>query len=222
MYHIIGRQRTGTTILGEYVRENSIDKQYYGEFFLDRWHITDNGKLIENCYPDFVFFQVERKFNFLEMLKDENRLMQFKVFPYHLVEFGYEKRLYELLSDLKLLTIKRNPFDVFLSATYQNKTKWKIRHRKTKFQDGRLSLEPFSVDKNEVASFIKRWKVEEEFLSKLNAFHSFTYEEINTQHLQEFFKVKIEEYHAPLNIDYRSLIINLNETEKAFNREFTL
>lgn len=223
MHHIVGRQRTGTTLLGEYVRNFIGPENFYSsEFFLDNWEIDSNGKIKQNQKEstNFIISQLERKFNFLEILKDENRLPSFKIFPYHLIRLGYKERLYNLLQDLKLLTVKRDPFDTFLSVSYQNKTEWKIRHKKTADKDQIIQLKSFYINDFEIKKYVKEWKIEEEFMLRLNFFHEFEYSDINTQHLRNFFNVNFNEFHSPLNVDYRSLVINIHEVEDFFIKEF--
>jgi len=222
MYHVIGRPRTGTTILSEYAAVANKQK-WYLEFFLDTYKI-ENGKIVEHEHPigwnakngfKRLPYQVEQKFEYLENLKQQGKMIPFKIFPYIFIGSEYEDRLYDLVKDFKLLTIMRDPLDTFLSYSYQDITGWQTPHRTIK-NNVDVSIDKCYIGIDRVKLYINRFKREEEFLSRLNYHHIFNYDDINDKHLQDFFGVKIKEWNFPMNIDYRSLIKNIDAVEFAF------
>jgi hypothetical protein len=216
-YVVVGHQRTGTTYLMDYVRaQSNFNKvKFTNEFFLDRNYLSLNGDWNTLKIETPTKKQIERKFNYFEILKEENMCHPFKVIPYKIILDGYEKRLYDLLNGFKLLTIERNPFDTFLSWVYQNKTNWIHSHKHIN-EDLKLEKNSFDVDILNINYYLKRYEIEKKFISKLNLFHTFKYEELTEENLKIFFNIKNASKKIPMDIDYRSCIKNIDFVEKKF------
>ena len=224
---VVGHKRTGTTYLMNYVNEKAQFKEFNftSEFFLDENYLDDEADWINDWINDWIkdYYlntcdkkQIERKFNYFEILKEEGRLHPFKVLPFALIEQGYEKRLHQLLDGIKILTIDRDPFDSFLSYMYQRKTNWANSHR---FINRKQNIEEvtFNVDTSDIKSYLKKYKVEKDFISSLNIFHRFEYEELTPENMKNFFGIKNKkDIYVPMNINYRQLITNINFVENEF------
>ena len=216
---VVGHKRTGTTYLMNYVNEKAQFKEvkFTTEFFLGRNYLDNEADWINDYYLNtYDKKQIERKFNYFEILKEEGRLHPFKVTPFELIKDGYEKRLHELLDGIEILTIDRDPFDSFLSYMYQRKTNWANSHR---FINRKQNIEEvtFNVDTSDIKSYLKKYKVEKDFISSLNIFHRFEYEELTPENMKNFFGIKNKkDIYVPMNINYRQLITNINFVENEF------
>ena len=220
-YVVVGHKRTGTTYLMNYVYKHFgfEEHNFIAEFFLSRYYLDENGSWHKFKSKIYNKKQINRKFNYFEILKEQEKCHPFKIFPYNLIQGGYEERLKELLSGFKILTIRRDPFDSFLSYIYQNRTNWKNTHRCV-FRTQHIEEFDYVIYKEEINLYINQYKIEKSFIDSLDIFHTFEYKDINTANLQNFFDIKINEHHSPLNVDYRKLVININEIEKEFYRNF--
>jgi hypothetical protein len=219
---VVGHQRTGTTYLMNFVNEKEQFKEvkFTTEFFLGRNYLDNEAVWIKDLIKDYYLNtydkkQIERKFNYFEILKEEGRLHPFKVIPFELIKNGYEKRLHELLDGIEILTIDRDPFDSFLSYMYQRKTNWANSHR---FINRKQNIEEvtFNADTSDIES-LKIYKVEKDFISSLNIFHRFEYEELTPENMKNFFGIKNKkDIYVPMNINYRQLITNIDFVENKF------
>jgi hypothetical protein len=220
---VVGHQRTGTTYLMNFVNEKEQFKEvkFTTEFFLGRNYLDNEAVWIKDLIKDYYLNtydkkQIERKFNYFEILKEEGRLHPFKVIPFELIKNGYEKRLHELLDGIEILTIDRDPFDSFLSYMYQRKTNWANSHR---FINRKQNIEEvtFNADTSDIESYLKIYKVEKDFISSLNIFHRFEYEELTPENMKNFFGIKNKkDIYVPMNINYRQLITNIDFVENKF------
>jgi hypothetical protein len=220
-YVVVGHRRTGTTYLMDYVcaQSNFNKVESINEFFLDRNYLSLNGDWNTLKIETPTKKQIERKFNYFEILKEENMCHPFKVIPYKIILDGYEKRLYDLLNGFKLLTIRRDPFDSFLSYIYQNRTNWKNTHRRL-FRTQHIEEFKFIIYEPEIDHYINQYKIKKNFINKLDIFHTFEYEDLTPKNLSSFFNIKKnKENYLPMNIDYRRLIINLEDIEKKFRKK---
>jgi len=219
-YVVVGHKRTGTTYLMNYVYEHFDFKEYnfIAEFFLSSYYLDRNGSWHNLELEIYDKKQIDRKFNYFETLKDRENCHPFKIFPYNLIYYGYEERLKELLSGFKILTIRRDPFDSFLSCIYQNRTKWKNTHR-CLFAAQHIEEFKFTIYRSEIDHYINEYKIEKNFIDNLNVFHIFEYKDITAKKLSSFFNIeKRKENFLPMNIDYKKLVINLEETEEKFRK----
>jgi hypothetical protein len=220
-YVVVGHKRTGTTYLMNYVYEHFDFKEYnfIAEFFLSRYYLDRNGSWHNLELEIYDEEQINRKFNYFETLKDQNACHPFKIFPYNLIQHGYEERLKELLSDFKILTIHRDPFDSFLSYSYQKRTNWENTHRRL-FKIQHIEEFKFTICKSEIDRYINQYKMEKNFINNLDIFHTFEYEDITSKNLSLFFNIeKKKEIYLPMNIDYKKLLTNLEETEEKFRKK---
>ena len=64
----------------------------------------------------------------------------------------------DYLDGYKILTINRNPFDAFLSYTYQNYTHWKNPHRQVK--DNKFMEVSFKIDCSFIGKFCDELKIQ--------------------------------------------------------------
>jgi hypothetical protein len=220
-YVVVGHKRTGTTYLMNYVYEAFGFKEYnfIAEFFLSSYYLDESGSWHNLGLKIYDKKQIDRKFNYFETLKDQNACHPFKIFPYNLIQYGYKERLKELLSGFKILTIQRDPFDSFLSYIYQNRLDWKNTHRRL-FRTQHIEEFKFIIDEPEINHYINHYKVEKNFINNLDIFYTFEYEDITSKNLSLFFNIeKKKEIYLPMNIDYKKLLTNLEETEKKFRKK---
>lgn len=218
---IVGHKRTGTTHLVQYLYELHKFKSwnFISEFFLDTNYLSEDGIWLNDLLNLNADQQIKRKFNYFELLKENNSCHPFKVLPYSLINQGYESRLENLLNGFKIITIERDPFDSFLSHVYQDKTCWNTPHRIIKSNQDIKEFK-FSINFLEIKSYLEKYKIEKQFIEKLDIFHTFKYEDLHSQHLEDFFGFKIKPLHAPMNIDYRSLVTNIDCVEKKFKEQY--
>jgi len=207
VYQLVSSHRTGSSLLNSFcVNEN--DGFGFSEIFLDPSYAS---------ISILRYGTVEEKFEFLEYYKSKVIHFSIKIFPAKILyqDLKYKKLLTSYLQDYKIVTIKRNPLDSFLSSCYQDETKWKIAHRE-KNKVPKI-IPKFSIDLDKINIFCHKWNTDFNFIKSLDIHHIFLYENLTVAHLQKYFKTNFVPNTKPMNIDYRSLISNIDEVEEKFN-----
>ena len=206
-YQIVGSPRMGTSFLANMAL---IENNYVGlsEFFEPASESVLN--------KDFSHYTIDERFKYLEECKLKNIHYVLKIFPYKLISIGYKDQLVNYLKDYKILTINRNPFDACLSFCYQIHTRWKTPHR---INNEFYISKPFNVKLRRVSDYVEMYKINTNFLREVNVFKSFEYQDLTVDNLETFFGVKNSTPLSPININYRDLILNLDQVEEVFNNE---
>ena len=188
-----------------------------GEFFQQQ-HYIDNEKI---AYEPLGHANGRDEANKINFLKKYPNKYSFKFIP-HTVPEEFRPDILEYLNDCNLLTIKRNPFDMFLSHTYQKKTGWKQSHGATK-----PLLDKLEINIKDIKYFIKIWDENRKFINNCKIHHTFDYDNLDQQ-LFDFFKVKNT---APriaarqnmkgdrMQIDYKSLLVDYELIKERFQEE---
>ena len=209
IYQVVSSQRTGSTVLNDYALDCH-DRFGFNELFLDNPH-----------HPTALFiknYSTEEKFEFLEYYKSKDVHFTLKVFPNLLIKQGYEQRLFDYLKGYDILTIERNPWDAFLSLSYQNHCGWKTPHRHPDV-DGFIELGAFDINTSIIKDFCEKWKIDFNFIDKLNPYHTFKYRDLTTEKLQRFFNSKHSTVLTPCSLNYKSLATNYTEAKELFYYE---
>lgn len=210
-YQVVATHRTGSTLLNRFC-VNDNDGFGFSELFLNP------------SYTDFTFLDLasmEEKFEFLEYNKKKDIHFSIKIFPKRIIDEGYEDRLYNYLTGYKILTIRRDPFDAFLSSEYQRATNWKFAHRKIMHgsKPENLLEQPLKIDYNSIQLFVDKWNIDYQFINRLNIHKIFNYNELTVNNLQKYFRTKYLPDIIPMNINYRMFVNNLKEVEETFFKE---
>jgi hypothetical protein len=217
----VSSQRTGSSFLHDYVLNKNDGFGLY-EFFLDYRDLKDFVSGDNAWWHDMLRYTFEEKFEFLERCKKENVYVPWKTFPSQILnkDKSYENRLYNLLDGYKILAIDRDPWDTFLSYSYQDYINWKSCHRyyDTEIRDF-IELESFSINLNKIKWFCDTWKINSNFIKKLDIHHIFKYEDLTINNLQEYFQTSYEGKTTPIDIDYRNIAVNIKEAKEMFDYE---
>lgn len=220
-YCVVAMQRTGSSLLNEYVYQAN-DRFGSYEFFLDKEVLhSDGAHSLDHNLTTITLENVLRKFDYLEDLKSKDVYFPIKVIPKHVIKFGdeIENRLKDYLNDFKILTILRNPFDTYLSQSFQESIAWKVPHNKNGLDYDKLNPTPF-YSNIDIEYFISVWLNESRFIFETEPYHVFKYEDINIEHLNNYFNISLNPSLKPMNIDYKSLLINYDMVYDDFH--FTL
>lgn len=209
LYQVVSSQRTGSTVLNDYALDYH-DRFGFNELFLDDAHYV-TALFLKN-------YSIEEKFEFLEYYKANDVHFTLKIFPSRLIKQGYEQRIFDYLEGYDILTIDRNPWDAFLSASYQDQCGWKTPHRHPDV-DRFLELGSFDINTHVIKDFCKKWRMDFGFVNKLNPHHIFKYEDLTTENLQRYFNSKHISALKPSSLNYESLATNYNEAKELFYYE---
>lgn len=214
IYHTIGFPRSGSSYLHSYCRThhitNNVNVITLGELFTNTHYISDNNIAYDRARP-IDKIDVLAKINFL---KKNPKKYSFKIIPSTIPE-EHRSIVLEYLNECNLLTINRNPFDMFLSFVYQTKTGWTEVHGGTKPLVNKLD-----IDLQDIDDFINLWDLNRKFINQCKIYHTFDYEDLDKQ-LYDFFKVqnlypgikKME----PMQIDYKSLVTEFKSVKERFD-----
>lgn len=205
VYQVVASHRTGSTLLNDYAL-HYYDRIGFHELFLE-----------DPSYKFVSHMTTEEKFEFLEYYKKQNIHFTFKTFPYKIIYEGYGERLYDFLKDYKILTIDRNPWDAFLSQSYQEYCGWATSHRWPGVDF--VEVNSFEIDITKIRHFCTKWKIDFNFIKRLNPYNTFKYEDLTINNLQKYFNTNYESRIRPSNINYESLAINLKEAREIFDYE---
>lgn len=211
-YQVIASPRTGSTILNRFaVEDNGLG---FSEFFNEDVDINlDWHKGL------FKHYSIEEKLDYLEFYKAQDIHFSLKLFPHQVLISNpqVESRLIKFFDGYKNLTINRDPWDSFLSLMYQHYTNWEIPH---KHGDEQLETVEFTIDLTWVKEFVKIYKVNKNFVSKISVYKEFNYdEEISLPDLQKFFKTYFDPVMRKMQLDYKSKAINIKEAKEMFDYE---
>ena len=212
-YQVIASPRTGSTLLNQFaVEDNGLGFEEFFNDYVDsniNWH-----KLM------FAFHSVEEKLDYLEYYKSKDIHFSFKLFPHQIIiaEPNLESKLIKFFDGYKNLTINRDPWDSFLSHMYQHYTNWKFPHRHQRYRP--IEIKEYTIDLTWVKEFVKIYKVNKNFVSKISVYKEFNYdEEINVSSLQKFFDTQFDPKLYKMQLDYKSKAINIKEAKEMFDYE---
>ncbi len=219
-YQILSQARTGTHYLYDYTRED----RYIGEYFLPNLRVTKLGVTDEEMWTwlrneksigNHHSIIVNMKGQFVEDDPDfiEKLIRHFR---------GYH-----------ILTIERNPWDMFISsccATQTNKflnpalpaASWQRR-----WYTGKEIIIPddfkIEVDDGWVLDFINHYKIATGFINTILEEQVHTvlqYEDLNETYLNKFFGVNTPWTNfRPMNIDYEKYIEDVSYWKKYFENK---
>ena len=201
-YQVIASHRTGSSLLNQYCL-NDNDGFGFHEFFLSQYYTN---------------YSVEEKLEFLEYYKSKDIHFSWKFFPAHILIDNpeLEYRFIEYFKGCKNLTITRDPWESFLSLSYQSYTEWKTSHN----YDGDVyDIDEYEIDLNEIRWYVKCWKMNRDFVSKIDIHHTFKYEDLTINNLQKYFNTQFDPGWKPMGLDYSSKAINLKEAKELFYYE---
>lgn len=219
-YCVVCTHRTGSTFLTRYMQS------FYGienpfELLLARHILHDNGTITSDYSNDQVKPRLEdvlKKLDFLDKKKLSNNNFQVKIIPNSTIDLGIEDRLTNYLKGYKILTIARNPWDSFMSMQYQRETNWEVTHNKL----SRNTVKPkdirYSISEKDIIWYATKWWYDIKFISNLEPYHVFNYEDLNTESLNKFFGKQIIETEWALGIDYKELVLNYDEAYTEFSK----
>ena len=204
-YQVVASHRTGSSLLNDYAL-NHHDRFGFNEIFLNK----TNSELIKEL-------TTEERFQFLQYYKKQDIHFTTKIFPYKIISEGYEEHLFEYLEGYKILTIDRNPWDAFLSHSYQDACNWKSSHR---FPDVNfIELNSFHIRTYKIKHFCNKWKTDFNFIKRLDVHHTFLYEDLTTNKLKKYFNTTYETPTGPNNLNYKKLATNYTEAKELFDYE---
>lgn len=211
-YQVIASHRTGSSLLNQYCL-NDNDGFGFHEFFLRVHDVNFNWhKRI------FAFHSVEEKLEFLEYYKSKDIHFSWKFFPAQVLIDNpeLEYRIIKYFQGYKNLTIVRDPWESFLSLSYQSYTDWKTSHN----YDGDVyNIDQYEIDLIKIPHLVKTWKMNKDFLSKIDIHHSFEYKDLTINNLQKYFNTSFDPGWKPMGLDYSSKAINLKEAKELFDYE---
>ena len=207
-YQILSQARTGTHYLYDYTRED----RYIGEYFLPNLRVTKlgvtdeemwtwlrNEKSIGNHHSIIVNMKerfVENDPNFIDKL-----IRHFR---------GYH-----------ILTIKRNPWDMFISSCCATQTNT---FTKT-YSEEIIIADDFKIEVDDgwVLDFIDHYKIATGFINTILEEQVHTvlqYEDLNETYLNKFFGVNTPWTNfRPMNIDYEKYIEDVSYWKKYFENK---
>lgn len=216
IYHTVGFPRSGSSYIHSYCRSHHIINNEnvitLGELFLST-HYIDNENIAYDHTGHTNGMDVANK---IEFLKRYPNRYSFKFIPYTIPE-EHRPEVLEYLNTHNLLTVRRDPFDMFLSFMYQEKTGWQEVHGVTKPRINKLE-----INLKDIRNFLDLWDLNRNFINNCKIYHTFDYEDLGRQ-LFDFFKVenlypgikKME----PMQIDYKALVIQYEFIKEEFDAE---
>lgn len=210
-YQVIASYRTGSSLLNNYCIHDNDDFGFH-EFFLNEirnsnWH-----------RPLFVDYTIEEKLEFLEYYKSKDIHFSWKFFPYQILIDNPEicDRIIKYFKGYKNLTIVRDPWESFLSLSYQSYTEWKTSHN----YDGNVyDINEYEIDLNKIPHLVKSWKINNDFLSKIDIHHTFEYKNLTINNLQKYFNTQFDPGWKPMGLDYHKKAINIRKAKEIFDYE---
>jgi len=203
IYQVVSSHRTGSSLLHQYSL-NDNDNFGFHELFLNQYSFLHANS-------------IEEKFELLEYYKNKDIHFAIKVFPFKLISEGYEERIFDYLNGYKILTINRDAWSAFLSHSYQKYTNWKFSHRSENGKFDFVELNSYEIDLDAIPHFCEKWKIDFNFINKLNVNKTFDYKDLTIEKLQDFFHTKYSPYTRPSSIVYRDIAINYEEAKELFH-----
>jgi len=225
MYQVVCHARTGSTFLcgsiDRYNKKHNNDIPSIYEFLNQTSRLIDNDEIV--LRPDATIANAMNgswndlldKLDFLIRQKEKGKHYSIKIIPYPIFckapnkdEWErVEKMLLNYLSGYNILTIKRDPYDTFLSYIYQANVDWLEPHGYKK-----SSVESLKVEKRYFAGFFKSFIINQNFMKKLNFYKTFDFDVFEYEILDYFnLEFKDETFQKLKNglsneIDYESLL----------------
>ena len=207
-YQILSQPRTGTHYLYDYTRGDL----YIGEYFLPNLRLTKLGVTDEEMWTwlrneksigNHHSIIVNMKKQFVEDDPDfiEKLIRHFR---------GYH-----------ILTIERDPWDIFMSSCYASQTNiW------SNYTDKEIIIpDDFKIEVDDVSvmNFIDDYKISTGFINTIleEQVHTILqYEDINETYLNKFFSVDTPHSNIePMNIDYQKYIVNVDQWKVFFENK---
>lgn len=212
-YQVIASPRTGSTLLNRFaVEDNGLG---FSEFFNENVDINlDWHKKI------FKYHSIEEKLEYLEFYKSQDIHFSLKFFPHQVLisKPELEFRLIKFFDGYKNLTINRDPWASFLSLMYQHYTNWELSHNIVGLNQT-PEIKEYTLDLEWISEFIKIYKVNKNFTSRISIYKEFKYEELTIANLQKFFETRFDPLSRPMKLDYKSNAINIKEAKEIFDYE---
>lgn len=212
-YQVIASPRTGSSILNQYALHDNDGFGFY-EFFLDyidmdrNWH----RRL-------FYSYSIEEKLEFLEYYKSVDIHFSLKFFPSQVLfkRPDLEQRFIKYFNGYKNLTIERDPWESFLSYSYQSHINWETSHNCKNIEV--IDLNEYKINLQLIPEYVKIYKVNRDFTFKIDIDKTFKYKEITIDSLQNFFNTDFDPGSRHMNLDYIAKAINIKEAREMFDYE---
>lgn len=206
IYQLVTYPRTASTYLTSinhaYNIKRNLSVENVCEFFLNRYVLKEDWYYldIKRDWKVVDKTNIADKLLFLKQNKIKDNHFSLKVIP-DTIESCYYDDLLCYLNDYKLLTIRRNPYNMFISYMYQIKTEWKQTHNANTPIINSLKITEYDVE-----DYLQRLSINREFIKSCNIHYTFNYEKLEDE-IPNFFGITntlMKIY--PMNIDYLSLL----------------
>jgi hypothetical protein len=204
---LVCEPRTGSTLLSGNLetkyKQQGVD--CYGELFLDRFNLVDDI-MIEVSSKGKIdsIDNIIKKIQWITLRKSSGIPSFFKVMT---LQMG--KELEEITSTFlkneNIFTINRNPFDTFLSFSFQRQTRWKIAHN---LKHINIEKTRYTIPNHFVSYWIDTHIQFKKFISKQTNVTEIKYEDVC--------KLK-HQCMLPMNIDYSQCINNYDAIKFLFD-----
>ena len=213
-YQVIANPRTGSSLLNHYALHYNEDFGFNELFLENNWDLDIGWRK-----RFFTNYSIEEKLEFIEFYKSKNIHFSFKFMPHQILETrpDLENRMIEFFKGYKNLTIHRDPWDSFLSLSYQTYTKWQTSHNWV--DKGVVDVSEYKINLTTIKPFVIMYNMNMDFISKVKMHKVFKYEEITTKNLQKFFNTDWDSGSFPMNLDYRAKAINIQRVKEIFDYE---
>lgn len=220
IYNTIGLPRSGSSYLQSYCRTYHIVNKKnvitLGELFLSTYYIDNQNIAYNNHSGGKIAVDNKDVASKIKFLKKYPNSYSFKFIPSTIPE-EYRCEVLEYLNKCNLLTINRDPFDMFLSYMYQIKTGWKESHGATK-----PLLNILEINLEDIKNFLYLWDLNTNFINRCKIYHTFEYEDLDRQ-LLDFFQLENSypgiKKMEPMQINYKSLILDYHMIKEKFDAE---
>ena len=207
-YQILSQPRTGTHYLYDYTRGDL----YIGEYFLPNLRLTKLGVTDEEMW---TWLRNEKSMgNHHSIIV--NMKQQFVEDDPNFIE-----KLIRHFRGYHILTIKRKPWDMFISMSYAYQTNTFINYKDKEI----IIPDDFKIEVNDgwVLDFIDDYKISTGFINTIleEQVHTILqYEDINETYLNKFFGVDTPYSDIePMNIDYEKYIEDVSYWKKYFENK---
>jgi len=199
--------------------------QYVGEFFNINFVLTENWYKVNKNFEWKKVTKEQQELNYSSKLKflEEKRKQgihfNVKAMGYVPLNSSIRDALIDYLSNYKICTIRRDPFDCFLAWSYMNKTRDTRKNTTahyTTISHGfkKPLIETMNISHKDVEDFNAMYNRYKLLINDCNIYHTFNFENLQEE-LDEFFPS-----FPPLKknqIDYKSLVSDLEEAKWLFD-----
>ena len=187
---------------------NTIDGEIVGalEFFLPRYEI--NGSNDIGYKLDYLKYKKTQEIHYFMKIMPQIFYENYYNFPLDIFN-----NILEYINDYEVHILNRNPWDVFLSYSYQHLQQFKIAHR---FRDTKNNLAPIEMNYIITDRMLKDW------LQKYDRYKS----SVKWLCDNGTFNFKVVEYDSfkdiavsrtlPMGFDYKKLCLNHDEVKNKF------